>query len=92
MFDAVERVGLLPEQVTVYNLPYNPDPEVEKKLERDSRAAAFRERHGSLVQYEMDALAPDVLRGLYQDAIDSYWDQSEYAQVLEREEQERAEL
>jgi hypothetical protein len=49
-------------------------------------------RHGQLVQVELDALPPDVLRGLYQDAINAFWDRAKYEVVLEREERERQAL
>jgi hypothetical protein len=35
----------------------------------DSRAAAFKARHGRLVQVELEALAPDDLRQLFEDAL-----------------------
>jgi hypothetical protein len=78
IFDKVVRVALLPEQVEQYNLPHNPDAAVAAKLERDPRAESFRGLHGDLVQYEVDALPPEVLRGLYQTAIDGFWDQDAY--------------
>jgi hypothetical protein len=91
-FKRVLRMALTPEQVEEYSLPFNPDAEVEAKLERDPRAAAFRKRHGALVQYEMDALPPETLRNLYQAAIDEYWDVDAYEAVLAVEEQERNSL
>jgi hypothetical protein len=30
-------------------------------------------KYGRLVQVELDALPPDVLRGLCQDAVDRFW-------------------
>lgn len=47
------------------------------------------DRHGENVQVELDALPPDVLRQLYQDAIDRYWDMSAYEAALRREKAER---
>jgi len=44
------------------------------------------------VQVELDALDPDVLRGLFADAIAPFWGTSTYDAVLEREAAERAEL
>jgi hypothetical protein len=89
LFERVERVALSDAQVTEYNLPFNPDPEVMEKLENDPRRDAFRERHGSLVQYELDALPPETLRYLYQTAIDGYWNPAALTAVLAREERER---
>lgn len=34
---------------------------------------------------EVDALPPDVLRGLFDDAIQGYWDTSTYEAVVPRE-------
>ncbi|MGH2501004.1 MAG: hypothetical protein ACRDID_00665, partial [Ktedonobacterales bacterium] len=91
-FDKVIRVALTPGQVEQYDLPENSDPEVMEKLGKDTRADAFKARNGNLVQYEVDALPPDVLRGLYQDAIDKFWDSDAYESSLEREEEERGRL
>ena len=92
IFDKVIRVALMDEQVEEYHLPFNSDPAAQKKLEDDPRAKAFEERHGSLVQYEVDALAPDVLRGLYQAAIDRFWDEDAYESAFNREDAERDQL
>jgi hypothetical protein len=85
-FDKVVRVALTAEQVTEYDLP----PAMGKAT--DSRAAAFVARHGELVQVELDALPPDVLLGLYQSALDEWWDTSAYEAVRALEEQDREEL
>jgi hypothetical protein len=66
---AVYRIALDPELVARYNLPESVEPETLKKLKKDPRAAAFVARFGSLVQVELDALPPEVLRGLFEDAI-----------------------
>jgi hypothetical protein len=55
----VRRVALTAAQVQQYALP----PQPGKKT--DSRARRFVARHGQLVQVELDALPPDVLRTLY---------------------------
>ena len=57
--------------------------------ETDSRKTGFIERFGELVQVELDALPPDVLRGLFQDQIDALWNWTAYQQVIGREEDER---
>jgi hypothetical protein len=85
-FDQVIRIALNPDQIQEYNLPPQPGKAT------DTRAGGFIARHGQLVQVELDALPPDVLRGLYQEAIDAFWDRSKYEAVLEREERERRAL
>lgn len=85
-WDKVVRVALTAEQVTSHNLP----PQTGKAT--DTRAGAFVERHGRLVQVELDALPPDDLRGLYQDALDEFWDVTEYEAVLRIEADERRQL
>lgn len=75
-WEKVVRVALSAEQVQQYALPPNPGKVT------DSRAAAFTARHGSLVQVELDAIDPTILRSLFQDAIDGFWDTSAYAAVL----------
>lgn len=88
-WDKVVRVALTAEQVVSHNLP----PQVGKST--DSRAGAFVERHGQLVQVELDALfgvSPDALRRLYQEALDEFWDTSQYDLVLDREQEERLDL
>lgn len=85
-FAEVVRVALDHEQVRDYDLP----PMLGKTS--DARAADFERRHGRLVQVELDALPPDVLRDLYQEAIDRFWDVHVYEAVLVEEEAGRAAL
>jgi hypothetical protein len=80
----VVRVALTAEQVVAYDLPPMPGKET------DSRAAGFIARHGDLVQVELDALDPDDLRQLYQEAIDSFWDASAYQAALDQEDADLA--
>ena len=82
----VRHVALHWDQVVAYDLP----PQFGKAS--DSRAAKFAAKHGRLVQVELEALAPDVLRDLYQAAINDYWDEDAYRAVLEQEAAERSEL
>ncbi len=85
-FDEAIRVALNSEQVEKYDLP----PQMGKTT--DSRAAAFVARHGRLVQVELDALSPDVLRELYTKTIRRFWDKSIYEDVLDAERAEREDL
>jgi hypothetical protein len=82
----VVRVALTPEQIKKYNLP-----ELRGKA-TDTRARKFMARHGELVQVEIDALPPDVLRGLYEAAFSDFFDMSRYREVLEAEDEERVRL
>lgn len=85
-FDKVVRVALTAAQVATYQLP----PAMGKLT--DSRAAAFTARHGQLVQVELDALSPDVLRGLYAAALDEFWDTSAYQRSVALEQQDQSRL
>jgi len=85
-FQQIVRVALTAEQVRTYALPPNPGKVT------DSRAAGFIARHGELVQVELDALDPNDLRALYQDAIDEFWDGSAHDAAMVREQQERRRL
>jgi len=82
----VRRVALTADQVEAYALPPQPGKET------DSRARSFVERHGRLVQVELDALPPDVLRGLYAEAIAEFWDADAYDKVVQREVADRRKL
>lgn len=76
----VNRIALNREQIDEYNLPPLPGKA------SDSRAEGFIRRHGELMQVELDALPPDVLRGLYTDAIDEWFDHGMYDVVMALEE------
>lgn len=84
LFDSltVQRIALLPEHIEEYELPEFPGKQT------DSRKWSFMERHGKLVQVELDALDPNDLRGLYQRAIDQYFDPAAYDASLAREDAE----
>jgi hypothetical protein len=86
VFDEVVRVAVTADQVEALGLPPLPGKA------SDARAAAFEARHGRLVQVEVEAVHPETLRGLYQDAIDRYWDESAFEAVLTRESKERETL
>jgi hypothetical protein len=78
-WDEVRRVALSADQVARYNLPPQPGKEA------DSRAAGFIARHGRLVQVELDALDPAVLRELYTEALAGFWLDAAYQKALKRE-------
>jgi hypothetical protein len=82
----VERVALTAAQVEAYGLP----PAMGKA--GDSRAAKFVARHGRLVQVELDALPPEVLRRLVAEAMTAWWDDAAYHAMLAHEAPDRAVL
>lgn len=85
-FDRVVRVALTPDQVADYGLP----PQPGKRT--DSRAEAFEERHGVLVQVELEAMDPSDLRELYQAALEPFWDVSAYDAACATEDTDLEEL
>ncbi|MBM4041885.1 MAG: hypothetical protein FJ290_25585 [Planctomycetes bacterium] len=85
-FAEVVRVALTAEQVEEFDLP----PLMGKAS--DSRAKGFIERHGQLVQVELDALPPDILRRLYAEAIEQFWDKSAFQQAVAQERSDLQEL
>lgn len=85
-WDHVRRVALLPEHVEEYGLPPLPGKVT------DSRAQGFIDRHGSLFQVELDALAPDDLERLFRNELDSWWDEDAHAAIVAQEDNDRATL
>jgi hypothetical protein len=90
------RVGLTIEQLA--GLPVSPFPPEKRK---HSLIGRFEAKYGDrleamglprLVQFELDALAPDALRALYQAAIDRYFDESAYERSLTQEAADITEL
>ncbi len=82
----VRRVALTAAQVKEYALPPQPGKET------DSRARGFVERHGRLVQVELDALPPDVLHHLFAVAIEEFWGESAFQAALHSENEDRRAL
>lgn len=81
-----KRLALTWDQVVAYDLP----PQLGKA--KDARAKDFRAKYGRLVQVELDALPPDVLRSLYQDVIDQVWDDDAYQASLQQEREDLTQL
>lgn len=82
----VDRVALTQVQIAEHNLP------AQMGKATDSRAAGFVQEFGELVQVELDALPPDVLRDLYRQRLDSLLDMSVLDAVVRREQREKVEL
>ena len=74
------------DQIEEYGLPPAPGKAT------DSRSARFVARYGQLVQVELDALDPGVLRGLYATEIGRWWDADAHAAIVEAEEVERVRI
>ena len=81
----VERIALSMEQVQQYNPPPCPAKETDTRVER------YKQQYGDL-SWELDALRPEVIEELIDTNVKRYLDLSEFASILEREEEERAEL
>jgi len=86
VFREARRVAVTAEQITKLSLPSMPGKA------KDSRAAGFVARHGTLAQVEVEALRPETLRALYQDAVDEFQDVSVFDDVLEQEREEREQI
>ncbi len=77
------------DHIAEYNLPSN---KIDAEKKQDSRKAAFYEQFGEVDQVELDALDPDDLERLYEDAISQYWDEDAYKELVAREAKERKAL
>lgn len=84
--DTFVRVAVRSEQVADLDLSKNPAPE------KDSRNDAFRERFGGLFQVEVEAIDPDDLRTLFEDALEPYWQAEAYEAAVTREQADRERL
>lgn len=85
-WDRTHRIALNPEHIERYNLPPLPGKA------SDSRAAGFIAEHGELIQVELDALPPDILQGLYAQALRRYWNPEAYDAIMAKEEADRETL
>jgi hypothetical protein len=79
----INRIALNWDQIEQYNPPPNPAKET------DSRFQAYQEKFGD-DSWELDALEPTVLLDLIQSAVDIYKDESLYAAVQEREDEDKS--
>jgi len=82
----VQHIAVRPEQVDDLNLPVAPGKAT------DSRAKAFIERHGELMQVEVEAIPPETLRDLYTNALSQYWDGDVFQASLVKEQADRRRL
>lgn len=84
-YQEVERLALLRDQIDTYNPPPNP-----AKL-TDTRADSYISVHG-YHSWELDALRPEVLATLAEEAIMSYLDYDKYEAKVEQQQAYRDEL
>jgi hypothetical protein len=83
----VHRVALTHDQVRDLRLPPNPGKE------GSPRKGGMVAKHGANLQVELEALRPaELLRDMFQAAIDQYWDDDAYQQALAREAEDRQQL
>lgn len=82
---SIEPIALTREQIKKYKPPPNPAKVT------DPRAKEFIRNHGSK-SWEVDALRPDVLSRLLDDAIRSNIDEDVFNEVIEREESDKVKL
>jgi hypothetical protein len=81
----VVKLALTMEQIRAYNPPPNPAKVT------DSRAAGYIAEHGSS-SWELDALPPDVLTSLVEEAIDDRLDHDKMAEVIAAEDRDKSRL
>jgi len=92
-FDKVIRVALTAEQVAEYQVPESVAPEkTDPDQTKDSRAKHFLGKYGRLRQAELDALPPDLLLTLFEDALVPFWDASAFEDACAREDDDRLDL
>jgi hypothetical protein len=81
----VKSIGLTMDQIKQYKLPHNP-----AKI-TDPRAAEYVKKHGQK-SWEVDALKPDVLTALVEQAIKAELDVNAYNAMIKKEIKEKKEL
>jgi hypothetical protein len=85
-----ERVGVTPQQVENYNLPWDPEKmsdEVQDKIANDPRTKEMRERFGGVLATEVDALPAlyaNEFREIVTNAVNKYFDDDIHQRELER--------
>jgi hypothetical protein len=86
VWDHVERIAVTESQIIELGLPKNPGNP------NDTKRKPFIDMHGSLFQVEVEAIPPNELRRLYDEALAHWWDQSAWNRVVEAEDAERRQL
>lgn len=82
-----KRIGLNPEQITTYNLPYDPTAAKTK----DTRYKRYAKTYGTLA-VELDALHPAQLTTLIREAIEAEIDGELFQEQQQQEQVDRAQV
>lgn len=94
-FDEVIHCALTPEQIEEFALPPQPGKWSSARAQGFAAKYAdlFMDVYGyDLVQIELDALPPEELRRIYQEAIDEHFDEDAYKARLNHERREQAKV
>jgi len=86
IFQEFISIALTPDQIIKYDLP------VMMGKTTDTRKESFIKKHGQLVQVELDALDPKILKKLYSDELSRFIDLSIFEKSMELEREDLAEL
>jgi len=94
----IDRICLKDEQIDEYNLkkkfdvPAKKGDKIYNKLEADSRAKRFYDKHGELFQIELEALDPNILNEMLKNSILKFVDKKQQREVkkIEKKEVEQA--
>lgn len=81
----VEHLALTMEQITEHALPHNP-----AKFS-DSRHTGYEAQHGRK-SWELDALDPEILKGVLESSIRRYLDEDKYDRIRDREKEDIAKM
>ena len=81
----VKRIALTRDQIDRYQPPENPAKET------DTRAAGYIKEHGAY-SWELDALKPQVLAGLYRETVDALTDSTRLAEAMAAEQTDSRKL
>jgi len=83
----IKRLALNPDQVEAFNLPRD-----TRAKKNDKNFATYVREHGTRFAWELDALEPEVLAGLVNDAIEELIDERLWQEATDEDEAERERL
>ena len=82
-----ERVAVNQDQITEYDLPFNPDNKTAEKIDRDTRTKGFVDKYGQIYATELDALPaliPETFKNdMVINKVEQYFDDDIYQEVLD---------